>query len=106
MVEEERKVIEKEDEMIENECTNDIKAETQTKVAVAVQVQVEDECGNVTSGGDGSSSSTSASSEDEVLSSPSCNSSVDMMTTRNMYKRNRSRANTSLTALSNSNLLT
>merc|ERR1712228_979639 len=91
MVEEERKVIEKEDKLMEAECKmmeaeNDVVVEDKS-----VSVNVMD------------SSSTSVSSEsdrdDEVLSSPNCNSSPDMMSTR-MYKRNRAN-----TTLSNSTLM-
>merc|ERR1712228_613965 len=85
MVEAERKVIEKEDELIEAEC----KMKSDVIMVIADdknenEVVIE-------------SSSTSVSSEsdrdEEVLSSPNCNSSPDMIMQRSMYKRNR--ANTS-----------
>ena len=94
MVEEERAVIEREDKLAEA---------AESKMDVSENVTVGDE---VTKEGvnvsvavmeaSSSSSSSSSSSDEEVVSSPNCNDSPDMIATRSMYKRTRSRANTLL----------
>ena len=98
MVEEERAVIEREDKLAE---AAESKMNVNENVAVGDEVTKEDENQGVNVSvavmeASSSSSSSSSSSDEEVVSSPNCNDSPDMIATRSMYKRTRSRANTLL----------